>query len=40
MCSVVSRDVAIGWCLDNGFELVELEPVVVDDDDDGEGSDH
>lgn len=24
------------WCIDNEFELIELEPVAVDDDDDGE----
>lgn len=28
---VITRRVLIGWCLDNGFELVELNPVESDD---------
>lgn len=34
---VVSRQTVLEWCIDNGFELVELEPAEsnTDDDDDG-----
>lgn len=33
--TVVSRGTALSWCLDNSFELIELNPVVEEDDEDG-----
>ena len=35
--AAVARSTVLGWCLDNCFELVELNPV-VDSDSDSEGT--